>query len=259
MSTKVKNSTEIDIYKLSDEITTSSKDIDKHLEKIINVPFYKKIMFKFSKNKQLRELEEAFNYFENKKNQLYVHKEEIKNLESILLQENKQLEKHIAKLKNKKDADVELLVQLETKMVVNSEILMNEIPILNEMISNILNKLEKTLPFIERTVKQRLTINTTLKTLQYVIEKTIELEEYSKQLEIQNSKTIKRMVSTSTEMIVNSIDIEYYKNMKKRNEELTKLFETSKKKYAEKMAKMEKELTSIIDNTKAKEVTKKWN
>jgi len=204
----------------------------------------------------LKELESVFEYFKTKKSELYEHRENLINLEMELQNENKELEKHIKILKNKKDKDVELLVQLETKLVTNTEILMNEIPILTEMVENILTKLEKTLPFIERTIKQRLTINTTLKTLQFVIEKTIELEEYSKKLEIENSKTIKRMVTTSTEMIINSIDIEYYKDMKKRNKELTKLFETSKKKYMNKMSKMEKELASIIDDSKVKSIEK---
>ena len=204
----------------------------------------------------MKELESVFEYFKTKKSELYEHRENLINLEMELQNENKELEKHIKILKNKKDKDVELLVQLETKLVTNTEILMNEIPILTEMVENILTKLEKTLPFIERTIKQRLTINTTLKTLQFVIEKTIELEEYSKKLEIENSKTIKRMVTTSTEMIINSIDIEYYKDMKKRNKELTKLFETSKKKYINKMVKMEKELTSIIDDSKVKSIEK---
>ena len=244
--------TKLDIYSLSENINSSSKDIDKHLEKIVKIPFYKKILFKISKNSQLKELESVFEYFKTKKAELYEHRENLINLKMELQNENKELEKHIKILKNKKNKDVELLVQLETKLVTNTEILMNEIPILSEMVENILTKLEKTLPFIERTIKQRLTINTTLKTLQFVIEKTIELEEYSKKLEIENSKTIKRMISTSTEMIVNSIDIEYYKDMKKRNKELTKLFETSKKKYMNKMLKMEKELTSIIDDSKIK-------
>ena len=242
--------TKLDIYSLSENINSTSKDIDKHLEKIVKIPFYKKILFKLSKNSQLKELETAFDYFKMKKAELYEHRENLLNLEMELQNENKELEKHIKILKNKKNKDIELLVQLETKLVTNTEILMNEIPILTELVENILTKLEKTLPFIERTIKQRLTINTTLKTLQFVIEKTIELEEYSKKLEIENSKTIKKMVSTSTEMIINSIDIEYYKDMKKRNEELTKLFETSKKKYMNKMAKMEKELTDIIEITK---------
>jgi len=242
--------TKLDIYSLSENINSTSKDIDKHLEKIVKIPFYKKILFKLSKNSQLKELETAFDYFKMKKAELYEHRENLLNLKMELQNENKELEKHIKILKNKKNKDIELLVQLETKLVTNTEILMNEIPILTELVENILTKLEKTLPFIERTIKQRLTINTTLKTLQFVIEKTIELEEYSKKLEIENSKTIKKMVSTSTEMIINSIDIEYYKDMKKRNEELTKLFETSKKKYMNKMAKMEKELTDIIEITK---------
>jgi len=240
--------TKLDIYSLSENINSSSKDIDKHLERIVKQPLYKKILYKFSKNSQLKELESVFEYFKTKKAELYTHREELKNLGDVLLNENKELEKHIKILKTKEDKDMELLVQLETKLVTNTEILMNEIPVLTELLENILNKLEKTLPFIERTIKQRLTINTTLKTLQFVIEKTIELEEYSKKLEVENSKTIKRMVTTSTEMIVNSIDIDYYKDMKKRNEELTKLFETSKKKYMNKMTKMEKELSEIIKN-----------
>ena len=243
-------STKLDIYALSENINNSSRDIDKHLERIVKQPFYKRIIFRFSKNSQLKELEDVFEYFKTKKTDLYTHREELKNLEIELLNENKELEKHIELLKSKKDKDIELLVQLETKLVTNTEILMNEVPVLTELLENILTKLEKTLPFIERTIKQRLTINTTLKTLQFVIEKTIELEDYSKKLEIENSKTIKRMVTTSTEMIVNSIDIDYYKDMKKRNKELTELFETSKKKYIEKMIKMEKELSNIIDNKK---------
>jgi len=241
--------TNLDIYTLSENINNSSRDIDKHLERIVKQPLFKKILFRFSKNSQLKELESVFEYFKTKKSDLYTHREELKNLGTELLNENKELGKHIKLLKSKKDKDIELLVQLETKFVTNTEILMNEIPVLTELLENILTKLEKTLPFIERTIKQRLTINTTLKTLQFVIEKTIELEEYSKKLEIENSKTIKRMVTTSTEIIVNSIDVDYYKDMKKRNEELVKLFETSKKKYMNKMTKMEKELSSIIDNT----------
>jgi len=256
MNTKLTTS-KLDIYTLSENINSSSRDIDKHLERIVKQPLYKKIIFKFSKNSQLKELESVFEYFKNKKNELYTHREELKNLELELLNENKELEKHIKILKAKKNKDIELLVQLETKLVTNSEILMNEIPVLTELLENILTKLEKTLPFIERTIKQRLTINTTLKTLQFVIEKTIELEEYSKKLEIENSKTIKRMVTTSTEMIINSIDVDYYKDMKKRNEELSKLFETSKKKYINKMTKMEKELSGIIENTKKIERRKK--
>jgi len=247
MGTEVKA---IDIYEISDKIQNSSKLIDKKIDDIINIPFYKKIIYRFSKNRQLKELEEAFEFFKLKKDELYGHKNALKELEVVLRNENRELEKHIKRIKSRKNQDTELLVQLETKLVINTEILTNEIPIINDMIENILVKLEKTLPFIERTIKQRLTINTALKTLQFVIEKTIELEEYSKKLERENSQTIKKMVTQSTEMIINSIDIDYYKDMRKRNEELQKLFETSKRKYYKKLERLEKELTGIIEETK---------
>jgi len=243
---------EIDIYKISDSISDSSQIIDSKLKSIINQPIYKKILYKFSKNKQMQELEDVSTFFKNKNEELKKHKEELVNLREILTDENSNLEHEIVNFKNHNDYDKELLIQLETKLIINNEILMNEIPMLLEMIDVVINKLAKTLPFIERTIKQRLTINGSLKTLQLVIEKTIELENFSKKLEKENSETIKRMVTSSNELIVNSIDIDYYKDMQKRNEELAKLFAESKEKYYDKINKLEQELSNII-NLKNKE------
>lgn len=243
---------EIDIYKISDSISDSSQIIDSKLKSIINQPIYKKILYKFSKNKQMQELEDVSTFFKNKNEELKKHKEELVNLREILTDENSNLEHEIVNFKNHNDYDKELLIQLETKLIINNEILMNEIPMLLEMIDVVINKLAKTLPFIERTIKQRLTINGSLKTLQLVIEKTIELENFSKKLEKENSETIKRMVTSSNELIVNSIDIDYYKDMQKRNGELAKLFAESKEKYYDKINKLEQELSNII-NLKNKE------
>ena len=247
---------EFDIYKISEKIQSSSKDIDKQLHNIVERPLIKKVVYFFNKNKQLQDLEDAFEFFNGKKDELFTRKEELKNLGTMLLSENTKLEEQISKLKSSEENDVELLVQMETKLVVNKEILMNEVPILLDMIENILVKLEKTLPFIERTIKQRLVVNGSLKTLNYVIKKTIELEEYSKTLEKENSKAIKSLVSESTEMIINSIDVDYYKDMKERNKELTSLFKTSKEKYYNKLNQMEKELTEIINQDKVEDVRK---
>ena len=238
-----------DIYGISTKIEDFSKEIDKKLVSIVEKPLYKKILFKFSKNRQLKELENVFDFFKGKTEELHSCKNELLNLKDILENENKSLDKEMKRLKRQKQPDKEILVQIETKLVINSEILMNEIPILIDMIEVILTKLAKTLPFIERTIKQRLVVNGSLKTLQFVIKKTIELEEYSKSLEKENSQMIKKMVTSSNEMIVNSIDINYYKDMKKRNEELAKLFMNSKAKYHKKMEQMEKELSGIIDRS----------
>lgn len=243
----------LDIYEISEKIQFSSKDIDKKLRNIIERPLIKKVIFFFNKNKQLQDLEDTFEFFNDKKDELFTRKEELKNLKNVLLSENIKLEEQITKLKSSENKDVELLVQVETKLVVNTEILTNEIPILLDMIENILVKLEKTLPFIERTIKQRLIVNGSLKTLNYVIKKTIELEEYSKSLEKQNSKEIKKLVSESTELIINSIDVDYYKNMKQRNKELTDLFRTSKEKYFNRLKQVEKELSEIISQDKITE------
>ena len=243
-----------DLYEISKIIQTTTGDIDKRIDSFIKPSFMKRILRVINKNNELKQLETAMDFFVVKKSELIQYRNDLKVLNVELNEENKNLEKEIKKMKRLKDPDKEILIQMETKLVINHEMQINEIPILIELIENILVKLEKTLPFIERTIKQRLSINTSLKTLKFVIEKTVELENYSKKLEKENSKEIKNLVTSSTDLLINSIDVDYYKDMHKRNRELNKLFNDSKDKYNKKLIKLEKELSSIISKNDTKEI-----
>lgn len=239
----------IDIYSISEGVKNIGGDIDIKLGKIVNVPLHKKFLYLFSKNKQLKELEDVFDYFKEKNGDLSNHLVELSELERFLNEENITLKQTIDTIKSKpkEEQDIEILVQAESKLLVNKEMLLNEIPITRELVENIVVKLEKTMPFLERIIKQKLIINGTLKTLNFVIKKIIELEDYSKKLEKENSKEIKSLIESSTKTIVNSIDVEYYKDMNKRNKELKDLFSKSKQEYFDRLQSMEKELSSIIN------------
>ena len=238
----------LDIYAISNNVKNVGNEIDVKLSKIVNIPLHKKFIYLFSKDKQLAEIENAFNYFREKQSGLSNHLTELNELEKFLNEENVSLKQTIDSIKSKpkEEQDIEILVQVESKLLINKEMLLNEIPITKELIETIIIKLEKTMPFLERIIKQKLIINGSLKTLNFVIKKIIELENYSKKLEKENSKEIKSLIESSSNTIINSIDIEYYKDMNKRNQELRELFAKSKQEYFDKLQRMEKDLSELV-------------
>jgi hypothetical protein len=167
-----------------------------------------------------------------------------------LEEENNKISVEIEKLKQKDKKDMEILVQLESKYVVNKEFLENQIPIVTDLISNTLIKLEKSLPFLEQTLHNQLSINVAVKALSIVIDDVIALENFSKQLEKENMALIDKLVTNSTEKIINSIDIEYYKGMKERNQQLRNKFNEAKTRYFNKLSELEVELAGIIGEKK---------
>jgi len=236
--------TKIDIYEISSGINSLVKDVNGTLEKITNKPLHKKIFYKFFPKSEFKELQEAVEILKVKKNKLYEYKESLKILKLNLENENSKIDNEIKKLKEK-NGDIEIIVQLESKYVVNKEFIENQIPIINELISNTLIKLEKSLPFLEQTIQNQLAINVAIKSLSIIIDDIITLENYSKKLEKENSELINKLVTSSTEKIINSIDIDYYKNMKERNKQLRNKFAKAKENYFKKLMELEKELINI--------------
>jgi len=235
----------MEFMQLSTEIEKTAQDINLNLDKIVNRPLLKKIVYKIMPKNEYKDLEIALKYLYEKRNNLIRHHQVLEKLNLELDQENQKIQIQIDKIESKSNIDMELLVNLRTKYVENSELLSNQIPILMELIETTLTKLEKALPFIERTIKNRLTINTSLRALNLLIDNVIELEEYSKKLEKQNAKIIDELVTESTKKIINSVDIEYHKQMKKRNEELRKKYSDAKKVYFEKLELLNEELKGI--------------
>jgi hypothetical protein len=235
----------MEFTQLSTEIEKTAQYININLDKIVHRPIIKKIMYKLMPKNEFKDLEIALTYLYQKRNDLIKHNQVLEKLNNDLKIENNKIQEQINKIESNENIDIELLVNLRTKYVENSELLTNQIPILIELIGTTLTKLEKALPFIERTIKNRLTINTSLKSLNLLIDNIIELENYSKNLEKQNAKIIDELVLDSTQKIINSVDIEYHKQMKKRNEELKRKYSNAKKIYFEKLEQLNEELKGI--------------
>ena len=235
----------MEFTKLSTEIEKTAQDINLNLDKIVHRPLIKRIAYKIFPKNEFRDLEVALSYLYQKRNDLIGHQQILEQLNVELNQENQKIQEQIDKIESSPNIDIELLVNLRTKFVENSELLTNQIPILIELIGTTLTKLEKALPFIERTIKNRLTINTSLKALNLLIDNVIELENYSKKLEKQNAKIIDALVTDSTQKIINSVDIEYHKQMKQRNIELKKKYSDAKKLYFEKLENLNEELKGM--------------
>jgi len=235
----------MEFTKLSTEIEKTAQDINLNLDKIVHRPLIKRIAYKIFPKNEFRDLEVALSYLYQKRNDLIGHQQILEQLNVELNQENQKIQEQIDKIESSPNIDIELLVNLRTKFVENSELLTNQIPILIELIGTTLTKLEKALPFIERTIKNRLTINTSLKALNLLIDNVIDLENYSKKLEKQNAKIIDALVADSTQKIINSVDIEYHKQMKQRNIELKKKYSDAKKLYFEKLENLNEELKGM--------------
>jgi len=235
----------MEFTKLSTEIEKTAQDINLNLDKIVHRTLIKKLAYKIFPKNEFKDLEVALSYLYQKRNDLIGHQQILEQLNVELKQENHKIQEQIDKIESNPNVDMELLVNLRTKFVENSELLTNQIPILIELIGTTLTKLEKALPFIERTIKNRLTINTSLKALNLLIDNVIELEVYSKKLEKQNAKIIDALVTDSTQKIINSVDIEYHKQMKQRNIELKKKYSDAKKLYFEKLENLNEELKGM--------------
>jgi hypothetical protein len=228
-------------YEISTQINSTVQNVDNVLERIVKKPKYKKIIYKIFPKSEIAQIEEAILVLKERKVEMYQQKQILQQLENDLKIENQKI---LETLENE-NLDLELVTQLKSKQIINQELL-NQIPILFDLIRTNIIKLEKSLPFLEKTLKDQNTIKVTLKSLQLLVQNVIELENYSKKLEKENHKLLKEMVTNTTDMIVNSIDIEYYKDMKKRNEELSKTFQKAKQNYLEKLQKLENELDGIL-------------
>jgi hypothetical protein len=231
-------------YELQENVKQTTEDIKFQLDKIVKRPLIKKIFYKMFPKNEIKEFEIAFDYLKTKQFELIKFKEILNKLYDELVNENEELLKRISELEKDK-SNIEEITQLKMRYITNMELIKNQIPIVDEMIETFVSKLEKALPHMEATIKKRLMINTTLKSLSLLIDNVIELENYAKELEKQNVSMIEKLVSESTEKIINSIDIEYYKNMNERNKKLQNLYNESKEKYYKKLEELNSELDKI--------------
>ena len=237
-------------YLIQENVEKTTNEIKFELDKIVKRPLIKKIYYKIFPQNEIKEFEIAFNYLKEKQQELFQYQLLLKELFNQLQKENDELIAKINELKQNKDKEsLEKIVQLKMQYITNKEMIVNQIPVIDEMINSFLLKLEKALPHMESAIKKRIMINTSLKALSMLIDNVIELEKFAKDLEKQNSKVIEELVINSTEKIINSIDIEYYKNMKKRNEKLFKLYQESKEKYMEKLIELNNELDEIEERS----------
>jgi len=217
----------MEFTKLSTEIEKTVQDINLNLDKIVHRPLIKRIIYKVFPKNEFKDLEIALSYLYEKRNYLTKYLQILEKLNVELEEENKELQKQIDKIESSPNIDIELLVNLRTKFVENSELLTNQIPILIELIGTTLTKLEKALPFIERTIKNRLTINTSLKALNLLIDNVIELENYSKELE----KIIHFLPDCEDFSEIKNLKIELIKKLKNDQKVLVNYFIRSKFPY----------------------------
>ena len=238
-----------EFYAIQTGVEKTTADIKSKMDKIVNKSIFKKIYYKIFPKTEFQEFQMAFEYLLDKKNEMYSYKNTLEKMNSELKKENEELEKTILELE-KTDEDKETIVQMRGRLVTNAEMIMNQIPITIDMIDTFLNKLEKTLPHMETTIKKRIMINTSLKALALLIDNVIELEEYSKSLEKQNISMIDELVGTTTEKIINSVDIEHYKLINERNKSMKTKYDKMKMDYFSKLDKLDKELYGIQKDVK---------
>ena len=230
-------------YEIQENVEKTTEEIRLRLDKIVKRPFYKKLYYKVFPTSEIKEFQIAFDYLTNKKNELIQSRILINKLYDNLIKENEELIKEIKRFD--KEKDIENATQLRMKFTTNQEMIVNQIPIVIDMIDTFIGKLEKALPHMESTIKKRLIVNTTLKSLSMLIDSVIEMENFSKELEKQNTMLIKKMVSETNKKVIGSVDVDYYKDMRKRNEELQKIYTEAKQEYFKKLNELNTELKKI--------------
>jgi len=244
-------------YTISDNLTDISENINKNLEKLTKKSFVKKIIHKFFPQSSIVEIEVVYKELEEKEKilkesfiELNKMKEQIKIENEKILFYLKELEEKLKIAREDKDTNLEvelleIIVTFESKLANNNELVINQLPVLTNLINTFLSKVNKTLPFLKMTLQNQLKVNSAIKTLTILIESVEELEKFSKELERQNSKIIYGLIENVNKRMAKNIDIEYYKDTQRRNSEFKVKYEKSMNEYLSKL----NELKSVLHNT----------
>ena len=244
-------------YTISDNLTDISENINKNLEKLTKKSFVKKIIHKFFPQSSIVEIEVVYKELEEKEKilkesfiELNKMKEQIKIENEKILFYLKELEEKLKIAREDKDTNLEvelleIIVTFESKLANNNELVINQLPVLTNLINTFLSKVNKTLPFLKMTLQNQLKVNSAIKTLTILIESVEELEKFSKELERQNSKIIYGLIENVNKKMAKNIDIEYYKDTQRRNSEFKVKYEKSMNEYLSKL----NELKSVLHNT----------
>jgi len=248
-------------YTISDNLTDISENINKNLERLTKKSFVKKIIHKFFPQSSIAEIEVVYKELEEKEKilkeffiELNKMKEQIKIENEKILLNKKELEEKLKTAKEDKNTNLEvelleIIVTLESKLANNNELVINQLPVLTNLINTFLSKVNKTLPFLKMTLQNQLKVNSAIKTLTILIESVEELENFSKELERQNSKIIYGLIENVNKRMAKNIDIEYYKDTQRRNSEFKAKYEKSMNEYLSKLNELKGVLKESNEST----------
>jgi len=244
-------------FEISGNLGDLSENINSSLEKLTKRSIFKKIYQKFVPSSSLAELENVYEDLEEKEKKLREYHSQLLTIKETLENENVEIDKNIVIYKTKmqecanngddmgETGFLEVLVSLESKKVNNTELITNQIPVLTDMIRTFLGKISKTLPFLKMTLRNQIEVSSALKTLSILIESVQELEKFSMDLEKANSAAINSLTKKVHAQIVKGVDVEYYKEIGKRNAQHKREYEENKLEYKKKLQEMDKALSEI--------------
>jgi hypothetical protein len=195
------------------------------------------------KNSGVRDiLEGIFVSFQQKKVRLIELTEMSEKMRENLIAQEKQLIDYLLKLDKvvaspNSQVDRMKAVDMSNQVMLQKErttdMIHNQLNFILEMMGTLYQKLSKTLPVIKNTLNDSLTIAGTINTMRDSITMMNSLEDLSNNIQRSSTENIQKLIIESTKSLSGGVDMEFFKNSAKRNEEYHKTLNKVRGEYLE--------------------------